>query len=144
MFELTPFFYALMAAYFLLIVAAAWVFYDSYQPHRTQLLHAITEATGKRRESIELYRYYCAVMVLLYLLNILFGLLPFIPNTFRYVFGILSFIWALVGIFVILFYLLRVAYPKVPEGVEEPLPYHTRDLVEEMIDREETDSSIEE
>ncbi|MCL2491597.1 MAG: hypothetical protein FWE87_02465 [Coriobacteriia bacterium] len=119
MYTLTPFFYALMAAYFMLIVAAVWVVFDSYRAQRIDQLTALEKATGKRREPIAFYRIYCAILVILYLLNILFSLLPMINGRFRWVFSLISLFWALAGVFVILIYLLRVVYPKVPSDFDE-------------------------
>ncbi|MCL2818407.1 MAG: hypothetical protein FWD41_01550 [Actinomycetia bacterium] len=121
MFTLTPFFYALMAVYFLIIVAAAWVVYDSSQPQRSRQLARIEDLGSKHREPLVAYRIYCAIMVVLYLLNLLFGFLPFVRGTFAYQFSILSFAWALVGIFVIIAYLLRVVFPKEKTLVENTL-----------------------
>ena len=116
MFGLTPFFYVLMALYFALIVAMGWMVYDSSRPIRAKRLADIARMTDARREPLSFYQLFGGSVVVLYLLQLIFGFLTFLPAWLRGGIKSLSAVWTLLGLGCLVLYLLRVVFPKLPDG----------------------------
>ena len=122
MFVLSPFFYALMAGYFMIIVAMLWMVLDSTRPIRAQRLAEIDrDRDPVRREPLSFYQVFGVSVIILHLVQLILGFLTFLPAWLRGGIRSLSFVWTLLGLVCLVMYLLRVVYPKTPEG-QDPEP----------------------
>jgi len=117
MIGLSPFFYAMMGVYFALIVAMGWMVYDASRPIRAQRRAELERATDAHREPLSFYQLFGASVVILYLVQLIVGFLTFLPAWLRGGIKSLSFIWTLLGLGCLVLYLLRVVYPKLPDGM---------------------------
>jgi hypothetical protein len=108
----TPLFYALKVAYVLIIAALMWMALDSIRTVRTAQRTALAKASGKRREPLVVYQLFSGLAVVLYLLQLIAGILGIADSAIRGGLSRVSFVWTLLGIAVMALYLLRVVYPK--------------------------------
>jgi fatty acid desaturase len=120
-YEWTPFFYALTILFFVTVIVAIWIVFDSSRNIRKRKLEAIEAATGKKREPIAFYQLFSALMAILYLGNQVIGFASFLPEFVIVTWSRLTILWMLAGVVVLPAYFLRVVFPKNPEpaGIDD-------------------------
>jgi len=107
MYGLSPFYYVLIAFVLLIVGAALWVVIDSASPRRK-------EKYGTK--SLLIYQIYCGVLVVAYLSQQIFALIPVVPPGFRNIWGLVTALLIFFAVPVILTYLLSVVFPSRPKG----------------------------
>jgi len=115
-YQLTPFYYVFSTFFFLLVVTALWALFDSLSAKRKAKYATLVANSQKKREPLLVYQIYCGVLVVVYLLQQIFSLVPVFGADFLEVWRSITAYLVLLALPVVMAYLLRVVFPAPPKA----------------------------